>query len=139
MIPKPIAIQPGRRTPRDTAQTPQAIASRPIIAGHQYSLAVGGNEIRLLNDAKTPPFPINEDTPVSEEMRLRYRYLDLRRQPLQGNMILRHKTTFEVRRYFDEQGFLEIETPILTKSTPEGARDYLVPSRVHTGEFFALP
>ena len=102
-------------------------------------IEVAATDIRLLNDAKTPPFPINEDTPVSEEMRLRYRYLDLRRQRLQGNMILRHKTTFEVRRYFDEQNFLEIETPILTKSTPEGARDYLVPSRVHPGEFFALP
>jgi aspartyl-tRNA synthetase len=103
------------------------------------AIEVAAREIRLLNDAKTPPFPINEDTPVSEEMRLRYRYLDLRRQRLQQNMILRHKTTFEVRRYFDEQRFLEIETPILTKSTPEGARDYLVPSRVHPGEFFALP
>ena len=102
-------------------------------------IEVAATDIRLLNDAKTPPFPINEDTPVSEEMRLRYRYLDLRRPRLQQNMILRHKTTFEVRRYFDEQNFLEIETPILTKSTPEGARDYLVPSRVHPGEFFALP
>jgi aspartyl-tRNA synthetase len=100
---------------------------------------VAAREIRLLNDAKTPPFPINEDTPVSEEMRLRYRYLDLRRPRLQQNMILRHKAAFAVRKYFDEQGFLEIETPILTKSTPEGARDYLVPSRVHPGEFFALP
>jgi aspartyl-tRNA synthetase len=102
-------------------------------------IEVAARDIRLLNDAKTPPFPINEDTPVSEEMRLRYRYLDLRRQRLQQNMILRHKAAFEVRRYFDEQRFLEIETPILTKSTPEGARDYLVPSRVHPGEFFALP
>jgi aspartyl-tRNA synthetase len=102
-------------------------------------IEVGAHEIRLLNDAKTPPFPINEDTPVSEEMRLRYRYLDLRRQRLQQNMILRHKAAFAVRNYFDEQGFLEIETPILTKSTPEGARDYLVPSRVHPGEFYALP
>jgi aspartyl-tRNA synthetase len=102
-------------------------------------IEVAAREIRLLNDAKTPPFPINEDTPVSDEMRLRYRYLDLRRQRLQQNMILRHKVAFEVRRYFDEQRFLEIETPILTKSTPEGARDYLVPSRVHPGEFFALP
>jgi len=102
-------------------------------------IEVAAREIRLLNDAKTPPFPINEDTAVSEEMRLRYRYLDLRRPRLQQNMILRHKAAFAVRKYFDEQGFLEIETPILTKSTPEGARDYLVPSRVHPGEFFALP
>ena len=102
-------------------------------------IEVAAREIRLLNDAKTPPFPINEDTPVSEEMRLRYRYLDLRRPRLQQNMILRHKAAFAVRQYFDEQGFLEIETPILNKSTPEGARDYLVPSRVHPGEFYALP
>jgi aspartyl-tRNA synthetase len=102
-------------------------------------IEVAAREIRLLNDAKTPPFPINEDTPVSEDIRLRYRYLDLRRPRLQQNLILRHKAAFEVRRYFDEHGFLEIETPILTKSTPEGARDYLVPSRVHPGEFYALP
>ena len=102
-------------------------------------IEVAAREIRLLNDARTPPFPINEDTPVTEEMRLRYRYLDLRRPKLQQNMILRHKAAFAVRKYFDENGFLEIETPILTKSTPEGARDYLVPSRVHPGEFFALP
>ena len=103
------------------------------------AIEVAAREIRLLNDAKTPPFPINEDTQVSEEMRLRYRYLDLRRPRLQQNMMLRHKAAFEVRRYFDENGFLEVETPILTKSTPEGARDYLVPSRVHPGEFYALP
>ena len=100
---------------------------------------VVAREIRLLNDAKVPPFPINEDTPVAEETRLRYRYLDLRRPKLQQNLILRHKAMLEIRRYFDEQGFVEIETPILTKSTPEGARDYLVPSRVHAGEFYALP
>jgi aspartyl-tRNA synthetase len=102
-------------------------------------IEIAAREIRLLNDAKTPPFPINEDTVVSEEMRLRYRYLDLRRPRLQQNIILRHKAMLAVRQYFDEQGFLEIETPILTKSTPEGARDYLVPSRVRPGEFFALP
>ena len=102
-------------------------------------IEVDAHEIRLLNDAKTPPFPINEETAVSEELRLKYRYLDLRKPRLQHNMILRHRAAFEVRRYFDENGFLEIETPILTKSTPEGARDYLVPSRVHPGEFFALP
>src|SRR3954469_7651949 len=96
-------------------------------------------EFRLLNEAKTPPFQIAEDTPVSEDLRLRYRYLDLRRPRLQSNIGLRHRVAFEVRKYFDEQGFWEIETPILTKSTPEGARDYLVPSRVHAGEFYALP
>jgi aspartyl-tRNA synthetase len=96
-------------------------------------------QLAILNEAKTPPFPIAEDTPVSEEVRLKYRYLDLRRPRLQSNMILRHKVTAAIRRFFDANGFLEIETPILTKSTPEGARDYLVPSRVHPGEFFALP
>jgi aspartyl-tRNA synthetase len=95
--------------------------------------------LALLNEAKTPPFPIADDSPVSEDVRLKYRYLDLRRPRLQSNIILRHKMLAIVRRYFDDNGFLEIETPILTKSTPEGARDYLVPSRVHPGEFFALP
>jgi aspartyl-tRNA synthetase len=96
-------------------------------------------QLVVLNEAKTPPFPVADETPVSEDVRLKYRYLDLRRPRLQHNIILRHRLTTTVRRYFDENGFLEIETPILTKSTPEGARDYLVPSRVHPGEFFALP
>jgi len=96
-------------------------------------------QLRVLNEAKTPPFPIADDSPVSEDVRLKYRYLDLRRPRLQSNIILRHRLTTAIRKYFDANGFLEIETPILTKSTPEGARDYLVPSRVHPGEFFALP
>ena len=96
-------------------------------------------ELRLLNDARTPPFPIADEGPVSEDTRLKYRYLDLRRSRMQQNMILRHRATMEIRKYFDENGFLEIETPMLTKSTPEGARDYLVPSRVHPAEFYALP
>src|SRR5688572_5378436 len=100
---------------------------------------VVASEIRLLNDSKTPPFPIADDSPVSEDTRLKYRYLDLRRARMQHNIALRHRATMEIRKYFDEQGFLEIETPMLTKSTPEGARDYLVPSRVHPGEFYALP
>ena len=96
-------------------------------------------QLTILNEAKTPPFPIADETPVAEDVRLKYRYLDLRRPRLQSNIVLRHRVNIVTRRYFDENGFLEIETPILTKSTPEGARDYLVPSRVHPGEFFALP
>jgi aspartyl-tRNA synthetase len=103
-------------------------------------IEIEAREIRLLNDAKTPPFPIADDAVVvAEDTRLKYRYLDLRRSRMQRNIVLRHRATMEIRKYFDELGFLEIETPMLTKSTPEGARDYLVPSRVHPGEFYALP
>ncbi len=102
-------------------------------------IEVRASSIRLLNEAKTPPFLIDGEQSVSEETRLKYRYLDLRRPALQKNIILRHRITMAMRKYFDEQGFLDVETPMLTKSTPEGARDFLVPSRVHPGEFYALP
>ncbi|HEY0371802.1 MAG TPA: aspartate--tRNA ligase [Thermoanaerobaculia bacterium] len=102
-------------------------------------IEVVAKNIVILNRADTPPFPIDDDTDAAEELRLQYRYLDLRRPSLAKNLTLRHKMLTAVRNYFDRLGFLEIETPILTKSTPEGARDYLVPSRVHKGQFFALP
>jgi aspartyl-tRNA synthetase len=102
-------------------------------------IEVTAEEIRLLNEARTPPFMISDDVEITEEARLKYRYIDLRRPRMQRNIIMRHRATMVTRSYFDEQGFLEIETPMLTKSTPEGARDYLVPSRVHPGEFYALP
>ena len=95
--------------------------------------------LKILGRAETPPFEILADSKAGEDIRLKYRYLDLRRAPLQNNIMLRHKITKVTRDYFDENGFIEIETPTLIKSTPEGARDYLVPSRVHKGTFFALP
>jgi aspartyl-tRNA synthetase len=102
-------------------------------------IEVVATAIDILNRADTPPFPIDDDTDAAEELRLQYRYLDLRRPSLTRNFMLRHKLVFATRNYFDRLGFLEVETPILTKSTPEGARDYLVPSRVHKGQFYALP
>lgn len=108
------------------------------------NLATGAIEIRalqlrILSEADTPPFPIEEESKTKEELRLKYRYLDLRRPDLQKNIILRSKVANITRQFLAEEGFLEIETPMLTKSTPEGARDYLVPSRVHPGNFYALP
>lgn len=103
------------------------------------ALEILADTIKILNKAKTPPFEIVENSNVNEELRLKYRYLDLRRPDLQGNILMRHRITKITRDYFDENGFIEIETPMLMKSTPEGARDYLVPSRIHPGCFYALP
>lgn len=103
------------------------------------NIEVRATSIRILSEADTPPFPVEADSKTKEELRLKYRYLDLRRSDIQRNLMLRSKIVGLIRSYFEEQGFLEIETPILCKSTPEGARDYLVPSRVHPGNFYALP
>jgi aspartyl-tRNA synthetase len=97
------------------------------------------SELRILNTSETPPFPLDEDVEVSDNLRLQYRYLDLRRPEMAANMVMRHKAVMTIRNYLNEHGFLDIETPMLTRSTPEGARDYLVPSRVNAGKFYALP
>jgi aspartyl-tRNA synthetase len=115
---------------------PEGTANPKLRTGEIEVLA---KEVKILNVAKTPPFPIEDEAEIAEEIRLKYRYLDLRRPGLQRNLILRHQVAKEVRNYFDRLGFLEVETPMLTKSTPEGARDYLVPSRLNPGHFYALP
>ncbi len=102
-------------------------------------IEVAASEVVVLNEALTPPFTIEENSDGGDDLRMKYRYLDLRRPPLQRNMILRHKMAQEIRRFLDAEGFLEIETPYLIKSTPEGARDFVVPSRMNPNEFYALP
>ena len=109
----------------------------PSLPTGEVELAV--SEFELLSDAETPPFQIDEDDPVGEELRLRYRYLDLRKERMRDTMILRHEVVKTIRDHLSEEGFLEIETPILTRSTPEGARDFLVPSRLMAGSWYALP
>jgi len=115
---------------------PQGMANPTMPTG---DIDVIAEELIILNRADTLPFLIDEDVKATEETRLQYRYLDLRRKPLQKNLITRHKMYLIARKYFDELRFIEIETPMLMKSTPEGARDYLVPSRIHHGKFYALP
>jgi len=102
-------------------------------------IEVIASDIRILSESETPPFPIEENLQTKEDLRLRYRYLDLRRPDIQRNLMMKSKVAMLLRNFMEKEGFLEVETPILTKSTPEGARDYLVPSRVHPGTFYALP
>ncbi len=106
---------------------------------HTGEVEIIVEELNILNEAKTPPFTIEENTDGGDELRMKYRYLDLRRNSVRNNLILRHQMAFETRRYLDMLGFLEVETPILIGSTPEGARDFVVPSRMNPGEFYALP
>jgi aspartyl-tRNA synthetase len=122
---------------RGTVQLRDTATINPNLPTGQ--LEVYGVELRILNAAKTPPFYIQDNIDADENVRLKYRYLDLRRPEMQRNLVLRHKVTKTMRDFFDSQGFCEIETPMLTKSSPEGARDYLVPSRVNPGKFYALP
>jgi len=122
-------------TGRVRARTAEAV--NPNMASGR--IEVLGKTLDMLNAAQTPPFPLDEHHSVGEDVRLRYRYMDLRRPEMQQNLIARAKITSSIRRHLDEQGFLDIETPILTRATPEGARDYLVPSRTQSGAFFALP
>jgi len=102
-------------------------------------IEVAAGSVSILNEARTPPFPINEEAAADETLRLRYRYLDLRRPEMQKRLMLRHRIVSFIRRFLDDRAFVDVETPILIKSTPEGARDYLVPSRIHAGRFYALP
>jgi aspartyl-tRNA synthetase len=115
---------------------PEEMINKNMASGEIEVLA---QELEILNRAKPPAIPIDENLEASEEQRLKYRYLDLRRPEMAEKIIFRHKVTSAMRRYMDEHGFIDVETPILTKATPEGARDYLVPSRVHKGSFYALP
>jgi len=115
---------------------PDGMANPDLATGE---IEVELTQVKILNPAKTPPFLINQEEDVEEQTRLKYRYLDLRRPRMRDNIILRHQVVSFIRNYLDQKAFLEIETPILFKTTPEGARDYIVPSRVHPGEFYALP
>ena len=103
------------------------------------AIEIKPEELRILSESETPPFPIEENSKTKEEVRLKYRFLDLRRPDIQRNLMMRSRVATLARQFMAKEGFLEIETPFLIKSTPEGARDYLVPSRIHPGSFYALP
>ena len=139
--------QPAAHAKAEQARSEFVVAVEGDVIKRQKSnpeLATGEVEMNatrlyILNNAKTPPFPIEDQINAAEETRLRFRYLDLRRPKPHANLALRHKIILEIRRTMDELGFIEVETPMLTRSTPEGARDFLVPSRIHHGQFYALP
>ncbi|MEK7377740.1 MAG: amino acid--tRNA ligase-related protein, partial [Candidatus Binatota bacterium] len=118
-----------------TKRPPETV-NRELSTG-EVELSV--RELRLLNASQVPPFLIEDETDANENTRLKYRYLDLRRPQSLGHLLLRYRMTKKIRDYLDSEGFIEVETPVLTKSTPEGARDYLVPSRIYPGKFYALP
>jgi len=139
--------QPAAHAKAEQARSEFVVAAEGKVVKREkvnFELATGeveliATKLHILNNAKTPPFPIEDEINAAEETRLRYRYLDLRRNQLSRNLRLRHTIVLEIRKTMDELGFIEVETPMLTRSTPEGARDYLVPSRVHHGQFYALP
>src|SRR5437764_6569662 len=139
--------QPAAHAKAEQARSEFVVAVEGQVVKRQKAnpdLATGevevvASKLHILNNAKTPPFPVEEEINAAEETRLRYRYLDLRRPRPHRNLALRHKIILEMRKVMDELGFIEVETPMLTRSTPEGARDYLVPSRIHHGQFYALP
>jgi aspartyl-tRNA synthetase len=118
------------------ATRPEGLINPNMATGE---IEVEAHDLVILNQAETTPFAINDQSEIGDSLRLKYRYLDLRRQRMQDNLILRHQVTAFIRNYLDQQAFIDIETPILLKSTPEGARDFIVPSRVHSGKFYALP
>ena len=121
---------------RGTVRKREGAVNEKLATG---SMEVLVNYLRILAESETPPFPIEENSKTKDEIRLAHRYLDLRRPDLQRNMKLRSDVAYYTREFFHDEGFMEIETPMLGKSTPEGARDYLVPSRIHPGSFYALP
>lgn len=125
-----VAVQGAVRERPEGTENPNLVTGK---------VEVYARKLAVLNRAKTPPFYIEDGIEVDEVLRLKYRYLDLRRPEMKNNIMMRHRVVQKMRSYLDERGFIEIETPILTNSTPEGARDYLVPSRIHPGQFYALP